>query len=260
MSWINPNIEPGEIRRVLTGIPGKTGVVYTLDRETGEFLWARPTISQTVVDAIDGKPVRFASIRKCSFTAPGQQRLVCPNANGGKNFMAGAYSPLNNVMYFPLQNTCMNATSNEPGPTFDFLDDPGSRQRSRYGIRMEGIIAPGTTNIGTIEAISVETGETVWKYEQRAGTTSLVTTGGGLLFGGDTNGRFRAFDQLTGEVLWEVNLGSQVTGYPISYAVDGRQYIAVSTGSSLATGGLNRLAGELSPSSTNNIFVFALPE
>ena len=260
VSWINPNIQPGETRRVLTGIPGKTGVVYTLDRETGEFLWARPTISQTVVDAIDGATGEVRVNPEILFTAPGQQRLVCPNANGGKNFMAGAYSPLNNVMYFPLQNTCMNATSNEPGPTFDFLDEPGSRQGSRYGIRMESIIAPGTTNIGTIEAISVETGETVWKYEQRAGTTSLVTTGGGLLFGGDTNGRFRAFDQSSGEILWEVNLGSQITGYPISYSVEGLQFVAVSTGNALATSGLNRLARELSPSSTNNIFVFALPE
>ena len=66
----------------------------------------------------------------------------------------------------------------------------------------------------------------------RASTTSLVATGGGLLFGGDTNGRFKAFDQNTGEVLWEVNIGSPVTGYPIAYAVDGRQYVAVSTGTS----------------------------
>ena len=54
VSWINPRLEPGAVRRVLTGIPGKTGVVYTLDRETGEFLWARPTVTQNVISAIDG--------------------------------------------------------------------------------------------------------------------------------------------------------------------------------------------------------------
>ena len=54
VTWINPRIRPGEARKVVTGIPGKTGVVYTLDRETGEFLWARPTITQNVVNTIDG--------------------------------------------------------------------------------------------------------------------------------------------------------------------------------------------------------------
>ena len=88
--------------------------------------------------------------------------------------------------------------------------------------------------------------------------TSLVATGGGLLFGGDANGRFRAFAQETGDILWEINLGSPVTGFPISYAVDGRQYIAVSTGTGA---GINlRMTPELRPSRGNNLFVFALPD
>ena len=107
-------------------------------------------------------------------------------------------------------------------------------------------------------AISAETGATTWLYSQRASTTSLVATGGGLLFGGDTNGRFKAFDLETGEVLWEVNLGSPVTGYPITYAVDGRQYVAVSTGRSATTTSFLRLTPELRPAAGNNLFVFAL--
>jgi alcohol dehydrogenase (cytochrome c) len=67
-------------------------------------------------------------------------------------------------------------------------------------------------------------------------------------------------DQRTGKVLWEVNLGSHVTGYPISYAVNGRQYVAVSTGPSLATSGLNALTPELRPGTGNVLFVFALPD
>jgi alcohol dehydrogenase (cytochrome c) len=89
---------------------------------------------------------------------------------------------------------------------------------------------------------------------------SLLSTAGGLLFGGDTNGRFRALDQRTGDVLWEVNLGSPVSGYPISFAVDGKQYVAVSTGSSLTAMGANRLTPELRPSLGNNLFVFGLPD
>ncbi|MYH30430.1 MAG: PQQ-binding-like beta-propeller repeat protein, partial [Acidobacteria bacterium] len=111
-----------------------------------------------------------------------------------------------------------------------------------------------------VQAISPETGELAWKYEQRAATTSLVATGGGLVFGGDLNGRFRALDAETGDVLWEVNLGSPITGFPITFAVDGRQYVAVSTGSSRTLVYFAPLTPELRPSMGNNLFVFALPE
>ena len=96
-------------------------------------------------------------------------------------------------------------------------------------------------------------------HSQRSATMSLVATRGGLVFGGDVNGRFRAFDQETGEVLWEINLGSAVTSFPISYAVDGRQYVAVGTGSAGTASGFLGLTPELRPSAGNNLFVFALP-
>ena len=110
-----------------------------------------------------------------------------------------------------------------------------------------------------MQAISAETGVTHWTYVQRAATMSLVATGGGLVFGGDVNGRFRAHDHETGDVLWEINLGSPVTGFPITYAVDGRQYVAVSTGTAGTAAGFMRLTPELRPSAGNNLFVFALP-
>ena len=80
------------------------------------------------------------------------------------------------------------------------------------------------------------------------------------MFGGDLNGRFRALDADTGEVLWEVNVGSPVTGFPITFAVDGRQYVAVSTGSSRTLVYFAPLTPELRPSTGNNLFVFALPD
>ena len=250
VAWISPNIKAGEKRRVMTGIPGKTGIVYTLDRETGEFLWATPTVLQTVVNSIDPATGVVTVNPDMTYNKIGDHSLVCPSAAGGKNWPAGAYSPLNNTMYFPLQNTCMETTV--------IIDKPD--KESIYGFLSRGRIAPGKENVGTVYAISTETGRIKWKYEQRAATTSLVATGGGLLFGGDANGRFRAFDQETGEILWETNLGSQVTGYPITYAVNGRQYIAVSTGNSVATGSTLTLTPELHPGTGNNIFVFALHE
>jgi alcohol dehydrogenase (cytochrome c) len=245
VSWINPRIRPGERRKVVTGVPGKTGIVYTLDRETGEFLWAKPTVMQNVVASIDGATGRVTTNPETVFSAVGEKHFVCPTVNGGKNFQAGAYSPVTNVMYYPLQNACSNVTA--------------IGGNTAYAIQNDNQIAPGTTNIGTVQAISVETGKTVWKYEGRAGAMSLVATGGGLIFGGDANGHFRAFDQTDGSVLWDINLGSPVTGYPVTFAVAGKQYVAVSTGNSLVSSGLNRLAPELHPSNASNVFVFALP-
>jgi len=120
-------------------------------------------------------------------------------------------------------------------------------------------LPPGVDKVGTVYAISVETGQTVWKYEQRAGTLSLVATGGGLVFGGDDNGRFRAFDDKTGKVLWETNLGAPVSGFPISFAVGGKQFVAVSTGTSLVASSALSLTPELKPGNVAAIFVFALP-
>ena len=246
--WINPRLQAGEVRRVMTGIPGKTGIVYTLDRATGEFLWAAPTTAQNVVSGIDGATGAVTENAELVFEREGQEMLICPSfVTGGKDHEAGAYSPLTGLMYYPLRNVCarMMATS-EGGVTL-------------YNLAQRQQIAPGTDQVGAVYAISAETGATAWVYEQRAGTTSLIATGGGLVFGGDGNGRFRALDHETGEPLWEINLGTSVTGFPVTYAVDGRQYVAASTGSSLSSRDNMRLTPELRPSSGNNLFVFALP-
>ena len=248
VTWINPRIQPGEVRRVVTGVPGKTGVVYTLDRETGEFLWARSTVTQNVISDIDGATGAVTENAELVFSALGQEVLACPTWNGGKDWEAGAYSPLTNTMYMPLRNACARMLATTAAGT------------SHYALAVRNQIAPGTDQVGTVHAISAETGETVWLHEQRSATMSLVTTGGGLVFGGDVNGRFKAWDQETGEVLWEINLGSAVTSFPISYAVDGRQYIAVGTGTASTASMFSRLTPELRPSAGNNLFVFALPE
>ena len=257
VTWINPNLNPGETRKVITGIPGKTGIVYTLDRATGEFLWATPTIEQNVVIDIDGSTGAVTENPEIIFRESEQMVFVCPTWLGGKDWEAGAYSPLTNTMYYPLRNTCANmlATGNFESDTARALTEGGQGGLAIYQLAARHQLTPGTENLGTVRAVSAETGRTEWLYETRAGTMSLVATGGGLIFGGDANGRFRAFDHETGEVLWEINLGSSVSGYPISFAVDGKQYIAVNTG-----GGQPNLTPELRPSRGTNLYVFALPD
>jgi alcohol dehydrogenase (cytochrome c) len=247
--WINPDVEPGEVRRVVTGVPGKTGVVYTLDRETGEFLWARPTVEQNVITEIDGSTGTVVVNEQLLFDGVGQQRLVCPGSTGGKNWPAGAYSPATNTIYVPMQNLCMTVETTV-----------GTRDPSAvYGVRMTQQLAGGTDRAGVVFAVSAETGETMWKHEQRTGMMSLAATGGGLVFGGDVNGRFKAFDDRTGRVLWEVNLGAPVSGFPVVFGVDGKQYVAVTTGQSLVGRSSLALTPEIVTGPGTNVFVFALP-
>jgi alcohol dehydrogenase (cytochrome c) len=247
--WINPNVRAGERRKVITGIPGKTGVVYTLDRQTGEFLWARPTVMQNVISNIDGATGKVVVNPEVLFTKINEEKFVCPGSSGGKNWPAGAYSPLTNAMYMPMQNMCMTATT-----TVD------SRDPSKvYGINMKQEFSIGADKVGTVWSISAETGQTLWKHEQRAGMLSLVATGGGLVFGGDSNGRFKALDDKTGAVLWEAIVGSPASGYPISFSAGGKQYIAAIVGPSLEANSTRGLTPELKTGNGPNIFVFALP-
>ena len=248
VSWINPSLQPGRERQVMTGIPGKTGIVYTLDRATGEFLWATPTVAQNVVSRIDGATGAVTENPEAVFRGFGQEVFTCPTAMGGKDWEAGAYSPRTNTMYMPLRNACARMAP---------LDDGG---RSLYSLSMRNELAPGTDQLGAVWAISAETGAVAWTHEQRSATMSLAATAGGLVFVGDTNGRFKALDDETGEVLWEINLGSPVSGFPVTYAVDGRQYVVAGTGTGGNASRWSAMTPELRPSSGNNIFVFALPE
>jgi PQQ-dependent dehydrogenase (methanol/ethanol family) len=250
--WINPRVRRGEQRRVVTGIPGKTGLVYTLDRATGEFLWARPTITQNVIERIDGATGAVTVRADSLFTGPDQSRLICPTTNGGKNWPAGAYSPRTKTMYFAMANTCAWTTATAAVATPEMI----------YAIDTQNVVAPDAGGkVGTLRSVSVETGKDSWRYDQRAALMALLATGGDLLFAGDVAGSLRAFDAETGAVLWETDLGSSVTGHPVTFAVDGKQYVAVSTGRSNMTGGLTRLTPDAAPAeSANKLFVFALAD
>jgi mono/diheme cytochrome c family protein len=101
----------------------------------------------------------------------------------------------------------------------------------------------------------------MWKSEQRAGVFATLATAGGLLFVGNADRRFQAFDSRTGTLIWETVLNGPVTGHPIAYAVAGRQYIAVAAGGGdFHSGNFNALAGLPTASGANTLYVFALPQ
>ncbi len=249
VTWINPKLKPGERREVLTGIPGKTGIVYTLDRRTGEFLWAEPTVRQNVVTSIDGATGKVHMNPATQFTKDDQTLAVCPAYPGGKDWMPGSYSPKTGLMYMPLENLCSTVTS--AGPKSGI---------GRLGMRINhsAHLPPGEKAIGQIRAISVATGKTAWIYRQRPATMALVVTGGGLVFDGDAAGGFRALDAASGKVLWETHFGGSVSGIPISFGAGGKQYIAVATGPSAETFDFVKFAPEIKVGHEKMLHVFAL--
>ena len=254
--WISPNLRPGETRKVITGIPGKTGLVWTLDAATGEFLWARPTIYQNIMTGLElesGRPIIDESTTPQSMET---SVLACPHLLGGKNQPSGAYSPETKALYMPMNNACMDlAMSVEVAGPSDGYD-------VRTVVRHVPGADPDTAPVGRVDAVSVSTGETLWSYQQRAPIYgSVLATGGNLIFSGDITRRFRALDAENGTVVWQIILNGPVSGRPMTYSIDGRQYVAIGAGGLTQGTSFLTLTPELStPSGSNTLFVFALPE
>jgi outer membrane protein assembly factor BamB len=188
-------------------------------------------------------------------TAIGQEVYICTSVSGGKLWQAGAYSPLTNSFYVPLTEACntVSATQTE----FTAGNAVGSM---KFGPR---VLPEGIDEAGVVDAISVANGDRVWRHSQRATvTSSVLTTGGGLVIGGDAGRNVMALDQETGEVLWQQRLNAPVGGHPMTYEIDGEQYIAIPTGFSAQAGSSASMFPEIPvPSGAgNSLFVFKLPK
>jgi alcohol dehydrogenase (cytochrome c) len=225
--------------------------VWTLDAATGDFLWARQTSYQNVLVGVDTPNRRGIANPALQYPEIGKELLVCPALNGGGiNWQAVAYSPDTNALYAPSNNTCMTYTLNPTEPVLGGYHDSAEYRR---------VAVPAADGqVGLFTAVDARTGRTLWQRRQRAGFGgSVLTTGGGLVFATDDARRLRAFDARTGDVLWEQILNSSAGGFPVTYTVDGVQYLAIAAG-----GGPN--ARNLTPeirqrSGGNMLFVFRLP-
>jgi PQQ-dependent dehydrogenase (methanol/ethanol family) len=196
------------------GEAGKTGWFYILNRETGKLI---------------RRSDAFVDQSKNMFSQPTEEGVqMLPGANGGAEWSPPAYSPLTHSVYILGMNQLMTFTTGK---------DPGVQPgMMRLGSAFTNVEKDPVQN-GVFSAINVDTGKVVWQYKAKQPLIGgALATAGNLVFMGEGDGYFDAFDATSGAKLWRFNLGAGVNAPPITYTVNGVQYIAVAAGGNFQMG------------------------
>ncbi len=226
----------------------RNGFFYVLDRTTGEFLLGKPFVKETWANGLDksGRPIKAPEF----WPKPAGGIPVMPGSQGGTNWYPPSFSPQTGLFYLAVwDNYKALSGKGDPGPwargqrytgtgtPVPCVQDghvvPGSCGGAGATSRPAGGMRASSPNYkmesegyGAIRALDPETGEKKWDFKMVNNTESgVLSTAGGLVFGGGMDGDFIALDAKTGQPLWHVNLGGPNASGPISYAVDGKQYI-----------------------------------
>jgi alcohol dehydrogenase (cytochrome c) len=243
------NGKPAEL--VVTG--GKAAIFDAMDRSTGKHVFSRDLGLQNIVTAIDpgtGEKTTNPALEP----EPGKTKLLCPDANGARNWLTTAFDPASYILYVPLVEDCT-----------DYSWTPRSAaQIAAGGDDIHFAVRPrpdGDGKFGRIEAINLATGKVLWIHRQRAPlVSSLLATGGGLVFVGALDRFFSAYDAATGKLLWQTQLNAAPNSSPVTYSVKGEQYVAVVAGGGFLSSASSRLTPEIdNPAGGTTLWVFKLP-
>jgi len=204
----------------------RNGMFYVLDRTSGQFLLGKPFVKVNWATGFDeqGRPMRTPGIEP---TKAGT--LVYPGNQGGTNWYNPSFSPRTGLFYIPAwENSSSTYVKGEEPP--DFID-------GKMFIGAFPRFNKNSDEFAAIRAVDPQTGEKKWDYRLSAPSTEagILTTASDMLFSGGRDGAFYALDARDGKLLWETNLGPSVAAGPITYAVNGKQYVSIQAGSALFT-------------------------
>ena len=217
--------------RTIPGLihPGRNGYLWFLERLEGGgigFVDAKPYVKQDVFTSVDAKTGR-PTYDETKKPGVGKGANFCPSHWGGKDWPPAAFSPRTRLLYIPANdNVCAYMAGAE---------EEYRKGRTFMGTDMDTftlVLDPDAESIGELQAWNVDTAEQVWRvpFESHNWGPVLATAGDVVFMGGTSDRYFRAFDAKTGAILWQQRTNSGITGVPSSYAVDGKQYVAVLAG------------------------------
>ena len=215
----------GRVRKVMMWA-NRNAFFYVIDRETGEYLSGTPFAKQTWAEGLDenGRPIR----RPNTFPTP-EGVLVAPDASGGTNWQSPAYSPRTELFYVKAFD----------GEAEFYIRDEEYIDGERFTGGGQQRMLPIDSYTSAVRAIDPRTGNRRWEYQVQPQTWSgLLSTAGDIVFGGTVDGYFYALDAVSGEELWHISLGAEVRAAPMTYAVDGQQYVAIAAGNVVYSFGL----------------------
>ena len=204
----------------------RDGYLWFLERTIGpiKFVQGMPFVKQNVFRSLDPKTGR-PDVDPARQPGTGKMAEFCPSHWGGKNWPPIAFNPKTRMIYIPAnENLCATIVGRPVTYTAG---------RSYTGATTTMLLAPGADHVGEVQGWNVDTGKRTWTrpFPGSINWGPILTTGGGLVFSGGTGDRmFRAFDATSGAVLWEFPTNSGIIGQPTSFAIDGKQYVAVQSG------------------------------
>ena len=222
----------GQPRKVMLWA-NRNGFFYVLDRSTGQFLLAKPFVEVNWASGFDekGRPMRVSGKLPSA-----EGTVITPGNQGGTNWYSPSFSPSTGLFYIPSWVNYSSVYLKAPAEYTEGRRYLGTSPRSLIGGLQQAKINTRKDNegYGAVRAIDPQTGERKWEYKMNDVTDAgILTTASDLLFSGGREGYFYALDARNGELLWRASLGGAVASGPMSYAVSGKQYVAISAGSAL---------------------------